>query len=146
MAVPLILPYRINHNFFSGFHLPFAAFAASIKSFSANPVSTPTLHSISFTPISSWCFDEEFGIAVYAVVVIRPKGCFRGKLDDHISFMGWFMGLVLDVPAEGIEERIQEVDPYLGLGIALPEIVVLVLVELPDQGLDILFERLEISH
>jgi len=84
--------------------------------------------------------DEEFGIAVYAEVVIRPKGCFRGKFDDHVAFMWWFVGLVLDVPAEGVEERIQEVDPYLGLGIALLEVVVFILLELPDQGLNVLLE------
>ncbi len=85
-------------------------------------------------------FDEEFGIAVNAEVVIRPKGCFRGKLDDHVAFMGRLVGLVLDVPAEGIEERIQEVDPHLGLGIALLEVVVFVLPELTDQGLNVLLE------
>jgi len=30
--------------------------------------------------------------------------------------MGRLVGLVLDVPAEGLEEGIQEVYPYLGLG------------------------------
>ena len=60
--------------------------------------------------------------------------------------MGRFVRLVLDVPAEGIEERIQEVDPHPGLGIALLEEVVLVLLELPDQGLNVLLERLKISH
>ena len=84
--------------------------------------------------------DEEFGITVYTNVVIRPKGCFRGKLDDHVAFMGWLVGLVLDVPAEGIKEWIEKVDPYLGFRIAFLEVVVLVLLELPDQGLDILLE------
>jgi hypothetical protein len=56
------------------------------------------------------------------------------------------VGLVFDVLAESVEERIQEIDPYLGFGVALGEIVVLVLFELPNQGLDVLFERLEISH
>jgi len=54
--------------------------------------------------------------------------------------MGRFVGLVLYVPAEGIEKRIQEIDPHLCLGIALLEVVVFVLLELPDQGLIILLE------
>jgi hypothetical protein len=54
--------------------------------------------------------------------------------------MVWFVGLVLDFPAEGVEERIQEVYSYLSFGIVLLEVVVFVLFELPDQGLDVLFE------
>jgi len=93
-----------------------------------------------------FCLDEEFSAAVYAEVVIRPEGCFRGKLDDHVAFMRGFVGLVLNVPAEGVEKGIQKVDPYLGFGIAFLEVVVFVLLELSDQGLDVLLERLEISH
>jgi hypothetical protein len=88
----------------------------------------------------AFCLDEEFGIAVYEEVAIRPKGGFRGKFDDHVAFIGRFVGLVLDGPAEGVEERIQAVDPHLGLGIALLEAVVFVLLELPDQGLNVLLE------
>jgi len=84
--------------------------------------------------------DEELCTAVYTEVVIWAKGCFRGKFDDHVAFMGRLVGLVLDVPAEGIEEGIQKIDPYLGLGIALLEVVVFVLLELPDQGLNVLLE------
>ena len=47
---------------------------------------------------------------------------------------------VLDVPSKGIEEWIEKVDPYLGFGIALLEVMVFVLLELPDQGLNILIE------
>jgi hypothetical protein len=81
-----------------------------------------------------WGFslDEEFGIPVYAEVVIRPKRCFRGKFYDHVSFMGRLVGLVLDVPAESIEKGIKEVDSDLGFGVALLEIVVFVLFELSD--------------
>jgi len=46
--------------------------------------------------------------------------------------MGRLVGLVLDVPAEGVEKGIEEVDPDLGLGIALLEVVVFVLFELRD--------------
>jgi len=86
------------------------------------------------------CFDEKLRFAVYAKVVIRPEGCFRGKLDDHVAVMRGLVGLVLDVPAEGVEKGIQEVDPDLGFGIALLEVVVFVLLELSDQGLNVLLE------
>lgn len=76
--------------------------------------------------------DKELSAAVYAEVVIRAKRCFRGKLDDHVAVMGRLVGLVLHVPAEGVEEGVEEVDPYLGLGVALLEVVVLVLLELRD--------------
>jgi len=66
--------------------------------------------------------------------------------DDDVAFMGRLVGLVLDIPAEGVEERIREVDPYLGLGIALLEVVFFVLLELTDQRLNVLLERLKISH
>jgi hypothetical protein len=90
--------------------------------------------------------DKELGVAVYAIFVVKTEGYFRRKVDDHIAFMGRLVGLVLDVPAEGFEEGVEEVDPYLGFGVALLEVVVLVLVELFDQGLKILFEGLEIGH
>ena len=68
-----------------------------------------------------------------AEVVIRPKGCFRGKLDDHVAFMGRLVAFILDVPTKGVEKGIQKIDPYLGFGIALLEVVVFVLLELADQ-------------
>jgi hypothetical protein len=42
------------------------------------------------------------------------------------------VGLVLYVPAEGVEEGAEEVDSDLGLGISFGEIVMLVLFELPN--------------
>jgi hypothetical protein len=93
-----------------------------------------------------FCLDKELGSAVSAEVVIRPKCSFRRELDDHVPFMGRFVGLVLDVPAEGFEEGIQEVDPDLGLIVALLEVVVLVLLEFLDQRLNVFPERLKISH
>jgi len=66
------------------------------------------------------------------MIVIRAKGGFRGYLDDHVAFMGRFVGLVLDVPAECVEKGVEEVDTYLSFGIALLEVVGFVLIELSD--------------
>lgn len=76
--------------------------------------------------------DEEFGAVVYAEVIIRPEGCFRGKFNDHVAFMRGFVGLVLDVPAEGLEERIKKIDTDLGLIVVFGKVVMLVLLELFD--------------
>ncbi len=93
-----------------------------------------------------FCLDKELGAAVYSEVVIRAEGCFRGKFHDHVALMGRLPGLVLDVLAEGLEEGIEEVDPDLGFGVALGEVMVLVLLELRDQGLNVFLERLKIGH
>jgi hypothetical protein len=47
---------------------------------------------------------------------------------------------------DGYFGQIQEVDAYLGLGIALLEVMVFILLELRDKGMQVLPERIEISH
>jgi hypothetical protein len=52
--------------------------------------------------------------------------------DDNVSIRGRFEGFVLDNPVESSEEGAQEINADLGFGIALLEIMVIVLPELPD--------------
>lgn len=96
-------------------------------------------------------FDEKLGVAIYAETVVRPEvggdAFFMGGkyLNDDIALIRRFMGLVLDVPSEGFEEGVEEIDSDLGFGVALLEVVVFVLFELFDQRLKVSFEGLEIG-
>jgi len=75
---------------------------------------------------------------IYAKAVVRAevgsKAFFIcGKyFNDHVALIGRFLIIVLEVPAEGLEERVEEVDADLGLVIVPGKVVLLVPFELFD--------------
>ena len=82
-------------------------------------------------------FEEELARAADAKAVVGRLGVaadLDGILVDDIFVRFGVALLVVDVPAEGLEERIEELPPQLGFVVALALIGFAVLLEAVDEG------------
>jgi hypothetical protein len=77
----------------------------------------------------SLCLNKKLRGAINAEIIVRSFCCLRGKLYNDISVVWGLLRLIFYVPAEGIEEWVYEIEPYLRLRIAFGEIIVPVLLE-----------------
>ena len=75
----------------------------------------------------SLCFYKKLCDTADAEIIVRSFCCLRGKLYNDISVVWGLLCLVFDVPAEGIEEGVYEIEPYLSFRIAFGEIIIPVL-------------------
>src|SRR5262249_33161979 len=77
-------------------------------------------------------FEEEDRVAAKAEAIIRCLGAaadLDGRLVDHILVLFRRAAAVIDVPAEALEERVDELDPRLRLAVLRRAIVVGVVLE-----------------
>ncbi len=76
--------------------------------------------------------DKEFRLAAQAEVVVGAPFSFT-SLDDYFPLAVRQGSLVLDVPAQRLEERRNEVNPRLGFRVLLREVMALVRSKLMDK-------------